>query len=32
VLADETQSALALLPEYVARRTDVIPIREVKIP
>lgn len=32
VLADETQSALDLLPEYVARRTDVIPIREVKIP
>jgi hypothetical protein len=32
VLADEPGSALSLLPDYVARRTDVIPIREVKIP
>jgi hypothetical protein len=32
VLADEPQAALALLPAYVAQRTDAIPIREVKIP
>jgi len=32
VLADEAEAALALLPSYVARRTDAIAIREVKIP
>ena len=32
VLADEAEAALALLPAYVARRTDAIPVREVEIP
>ena len=32
VPADGAEAALALLPAYVARRTDAIAIREVKIP
>jgi hypothetical protein len=32
VVADGPDAALELLPPYVARRTGVIPIREVKIP
>ena len=32
VPADGADDALALLPEYVARRTEAIPIREVTIP
>ena len=32
VEAPDRAAALALLPPYVARRTDAIPIRDVQIP
>jgi hypothetical protein len=32
VSAVSLEAARALLPEYVARRTNIIPIREVQIP
>ena len=32
VMAAEAEAALALLPAYVALRTDAIPIRAVRIP
>ena len=32
VEARDRRSALALLPPYVARRTDVIPVRDIQIP
>jgi hypothetical protein len=32
VHADGPKAALALLPDYVARRSEAVPIREVKIP
>jgi hypothetical protein len=32
IQADSPPQALALLPRYVAERTEVIPIRKVRIP
>jgi hypothetical protein len=32
VEAADRHGALALLPPYVARRTDVIPVRDIQIP
>ena len=32
VAARDRRSALALLPPYVARRTNVIPVRDIQIP
>jgi hypothetical protein len=32
VEARDRQSALALLPPFVARRTNVIPVRDIQIP
>ena len=32
VEARDRRSALALLPPFVARRTDVIPVRDIQIP
>jgi hypothetical protein len=32
VEADDRQAALALLPPYLAHRTDAIPVRDVHIP